>query len=163
MNTGTLNTGDLGGKPKVNKLLLGFYFLAWYVLNVGYNIYVKRTLNVLPLPFTFAVIQLGAGAVWLLPQFLIGIRKVPKPSPSNVKALTQVAAFHGAGQLATVVAMGLGCAPARPRATLAIPTPRTERIGFESARSRQSPDANLTGTSGSTRSLRAPSPPARPS
>ncbi len=116
MKTGTLVTGDPGGKPKVNKLLLAFYFLAWYVLNVGYNIYVKRTLNVLPLPFTFAVIQLGAGAVWLLPQFLSGIRKVPKPSPSNVKALTQVAAFHGAGQLATVVAMGLGCVPGRPTA-----------------------------------------------
>jgi hypothetical protein len=108
LKTGTLSTGD-SSKPQVNRLLLGFYFLAWYVLNVGYNIYVKRTLNVLPLPFTFAVIQLGAGAVWLLPQFLSGIRKVPKPSPSNIKALTTVAAFHGAGQLATVVAMGLGC------------------------------------------------------
>ena len=107
LKTGTLSTGD-NSKAAVNRLLLGFYFLAWYVLKVGYNIYVKKTLNVLPLPFTFAVIQLGAGAVWLLPQFLLGIRKVPEPSPSNIKALTQVAAFHSAGQLATVVAMGLG-------------------------------------------------------
>jgi len=107
LKTGTLVTGD-NAKPKVNTLLLGFYFLAWYVLNVGYNIYVKRTLNVLPLPFTFAVVQLGAGAVWLFPQFWLGIRQFPRPSPSNVEALTKVAAFHGAGQLATVVAMGLG-------------------------------------------------------
>lgn len=53
---------------EINKLLLGFYFAAWYALNVGYNIYVKKTLNVCPLPFTFAVIQLGAGIVWLAPQ-----------------------------------------------------------------------------------------------
>ena len=79
VKTGTLVTGD-NNKPKVNKLLLGFYFLAWYVLNVGYNIYVKKTLNYLALPFTFAVLQLGAGAVWLLPQFLLGIRKVPHRS-----------------------------------------------------------------------------------
>jgi hypothetical protein len=70
-----LNTGEFR-KPKVSKILLGFYFMAWYVLNVAYSIYVKRTLNVLPLPVTFAVIQLGAGAIWLLPQFLSGIRKV---------------------------------------------------------------------------------------
>jgi len=43
-----------------------------------------------------------------VPQWLTGIRKFPKPSPSNLKALQKVAVFHGAGQLATVVAMGLG-------------------------------------------------------
>jgi solute carrier family 35 protein E1 len=84
------------------------YFLGWYVLNVGYNIYVKKTLNVLPLPFTFAVLQLGIGFIWLAPQWLSGIRKVPKPSKQNWKALSKVAAFHGLGQLATVMAMGLG-------------------------------------------------------
>jgi solute carrier family 35 protein E1 len=93
---------------KTSTMLLGLYFLGWYVLNVGYNIYVKKTLNVLPLPFTFAVLQLGIGFIWLAPQWLSGIRKVPKPSKQNWKALSKVAAFHGLGQLATVMAMGLG-------------------------------------------------------
>jgi len=104
----SLKASSAGSPAPVNKLLVGFYFAAWYALNVGYNIYVKRTLNVCPLPFTFAVIQLGAGIVWLAPQWLSGVRGIPKPSPANFKALQQVAIFHGLGQLATVVAMGLG-------------------------------------------------------
>eukprot|EP00282_Hemiselmis_andersenii_P005924 CAMPEP_0114135332 /NCGR_PEP_ID=MMETSP0043_2-20121206/14643_1 /TAXON_ID=464988 /ORGANISM="Hemiselmis andersenii, Strain CCMP644" /LENGTH=461 /DNA_ID=CAMNT_0001229049 /DNA_START=21 /DNA_END=1403 /DNA_ORIENTATION=+ len=101
-------SSDAAKPAGVNKLLVGFYFLSWYVLNVGYNIYVKKTLNVCPLPFTFAVIQLGAGLIWLLPQWLSGIRKVPKPSESDWAALKKVALFHGAGQLATVMSMSLG-------------------------------------------------------
>eukprot|EP00285_Hemiselmis_virescens_P019236 CAMPEP_0173392240 /NCGR_PEP_ID=MMETSP1356-20130122/18841_1 /TAXON_ID=77927 ORGANISM="Hemiselmis virescens, Strain PCC157" /NCGR_SAMPLE_ID=MMETSP1356 /ASSEMBLY_ACC=CAM_ASM_000847 /LENGTH=408 /DNA_ID=CAMNT_0014349985 /DNA_START=52 /DNA_END=1278 /DNA_ORIENTATION=- len=95
-------------KPSINKALVGFYFLAWYVLNVGYNIYVKKTLNVCPLPFTFACFQLGAGLIWLIPQWATGIRKIPKPSESDMKALKMVALFHGCGQLATVMSMSLG-------------------------------------------------------
>ncbi|EKX34977.1 hypothetical protein GUITHDRAFT_155603, partial [Guillardia theta CCMP2712] len=101
-------SSDSAGTKKAGRLLLGFYFFAWYVLNVGYNIVVKKTLNICPLPWTFAVIQLGAGILWLAPQWLSGIRAIPKPSEENLKALTKVAVFHGFGQLATVTAMGLG-------------------------------------------------------
>ena len=102
------DSASAGGVKKAGPLLLGFYFAAWYVLNVAYNIYCKKVLNVCPLPWTFAVLQLGMGILYLAPQWLSGIRGVPKPSPENLKALTKVAAFHGLGQLATVTAMGLG-------------------------------------------------------
>jgi len=96
------------GPKKAGTLLLGFYFLAWYVLNVAYNIYCKKVLNVCPLPWTFAVLQLGMGILYLAPQWLSGVRSFPKPSKENLSALTKIAAFHGLGQLATVTAMGLG-------------------------------------------------------
>ena len=37
------------------------YFMLWYVLNIGYNIYNKQALNALPLPWTFGLIQMFAG------------------------------------------------------------------------------------------------------
>ena len=97
-----------GGTKKAGTLLLGFYFLGGYVLNVAYNIYCKKVLNICPLPWTFAVLQLGMGILYLAPQWLSGIRGLPKPSKENLNALLKVAAFHGLGQLATVTAMGLG-------------------------------------------------------
>lgn len=100
--------GAAGSPKKAGTLLLGFYFLGWYVLNVAYNIYCKKVLNVCPLPWTFAVLQLGMGILYLAPQWLTGIRPLPKPSKENLNALLKVAGFHGLGQLATVTAMGLG-------------------------------------------------------
>ena len=57
------DSASAGGVKKAGPLLLGFYFAAWYVLNVAYNIYCKKVLNVCPLPWTFAVLQLGMG-IW---------------------------------------------------------------------------------------------------
>ena len=73
-----------------NLLLLALYFAAWYALNVGYNITNKQVLNVFPLYATTAVAQLLVAWVWLIPQWLIGIRPVPKPSEANLKALQKV-------------------------------------------------------------------------
>lgn len=103
-----MSESSAGGTKKAGPLLLAFYFAAWYVLNVAYNIYCKRVLNVCPLPWTFAVLQLGMGILYLAPQWLSGIRGIPKPSKENLESLTKIAAFHGLGQLATVTAMGLG-------------------------------------------------------
>jgi len=91
-----------------NLLLLAVYFVAWYALNVGYNITNKQVLNVFPLYATTAVIQLLVAWVWLIPQWMIGIRPVPKPSEANMKALQKVSLLHGFGHLVTVLSMGLG-------------------------------------------------------
>lgn len=91
-----------------NLLLLAVYFVAWYALNVGYNITNKQVLNVFPLYATTAVIQLLVAWVWLIPQWLAGIRPVPKPSEANLKALQKVSLLHGFGHLVTVLSMGLG-------------------------------------------------------
>jgi hypothetical protein len=46
--------------------------------------------------------------VWLIPQWLAGIRAVPKPSPANLDALKKISLFNGFGHLVTVLSMGLG-------------------------------------------------------
>ncbi|EKX43195.1 hypothetical protein GUITHDRAFT_158072 [Guillardia theta CCMP2712] len=95
-------------KPKTNLALLAVYFIAWYALNVGYNITNKQVLNVFPCYATVAAAQLIVAWFWLLPQWAIGIRPVPKPSESNMKALQKVSLLHGFGHLVTVLSMGLG-------------------------------------------------------
>jgi len=95
-------------KPATNFVVLGVYFFAWYALNVGYNIANKQVLNVFPCYATVAVAQLLVAWVWLLPQFALGIRAVPKPSEDNMTALKKVSLLHGFGHLVTVLSMGLG-------------------------------------------------------
>lgn len=91
-----------GDKPKTNLALLGLYFFAWYALNVGYNITNKQVLNVFPLYGTAATAQLLVAWVWLIPQWLAGIRPVPSPSKSSMAALQKVSLLHGFGHLVTV-------------------------------------------------------------
>jgi len=102
------STASEADKPKTNLVVLGAYFLAWYALNVGYNIANKQVLNVFPCYGTVAVAQLLVAWVWLLPQFALGLRAVPKPSEANMKALQKVSLLHGFGHLVTVLSMGLG-------------------------------------------------------
>jgi len=48
-----------GGAPARNiqhTLKVGGYFALWYGLNIGYNIYNKKALNALPLPWTMALV-----------------------------------------------------------------------------------------------------------
>jgi len=102
------STASSEEKPATNLAVLGLYFLAWYALNVGYNIANKQVLNVFPCYATVAVAQLIVAWVWLLPQFALGIRPVPKPSDENMKALQKISLLHGFGHLVTVLSMGLG-------------------------------------------------------
>lgn len=54
------------------------YFGLWYIFNIGYNIYNKRLLNVLPMPWLVASAQLGTGLLYVLPLWITNIRKAPK-------------------------------------------------------------------------------------
>ena len=54
------------------------YFGLWYIFNIGYNIYNKRLLNVLPMPWMVASAQLGIGLLYVLPLWVTKIRKAPK-------------------------------------------------------------------------------------
>jgi hypothetical protein len=96
------SAGSASDKPKTNIVLLAAYFVAWYALNVGYNITNKQVLNVFPLYATTAVAQLLVAWVWLIPQWITGIRPVPKPSKANMAALQKVSVLHGLGHLVTV-------------------------------------------------------------
>jgi hypothetical protein len=108
LNVGAAASSSAESSSNSNLMLLAIYFVAWYALNVGYNITNKQVLNVFPLYATTAVIQLLVAWIWLIPQWMIGIRPVPKPSEANMKALQKVSLLHGFGHLVTVLSMGLG-------------------------------------------------------
>ncbi|GMH61776.1 hypothetical protein TrRE_jg758, partial [Triparma retinervis] len=84
------------------------YFLLWYGLNIGYNIYNKKVMNAYPLPFTMATIQLGAGLLWILPVWFLGFRPKPVLTTSEIKTLAPIAFFHTIGHTMTVVSLGAG-------------------------------------------------------
>lgn len=85
------------------------YFGLWYALNVWYNIVNKRVLNALALPASVAVAQLGIGSIWVLIQWMVGVREPPgKLAMDGVHRIVPVSLFHGGGQLATVLSLGAG-------------------------------------------------------
>ena len=50
-------------------------FVIWYSFNAGYNVY-NATLKVFPLPITIALVQLLVGLFYVLPLWILGVRKV---------------------------------------------------------------------------------------
>merc|ERR1719238_873172 len=70
------------------------FFALWYLFNIGYNIYNKKALNALPIPWTMALLQLFVGIPYCLFLWTTGLRKAPKLSADNVKTLIPVSLGH---------------------------------------------------------------------
>jgi len=93
----------------VRALAVLIFFLVWYVINVMYNDYNKTVLRDLKLPWTVSALQLGLGLMlWVAPLWLTGMRKMPKISMENAKAIAPVGVIHGLGQCVTVMSLGAG-------------------------------------------------------
>lgn len=89
-------------------LQVGSYFALWYLFNIAYNIYNKQALNVLAYPWTIATIQMAAGIAYFVPVWLLGIRKAPKLSWSDIKTLIPIALCHTGVHVGAVIALGAG-------------------------------------------------------
>jgi solute carrier family 35, member E1 len=92
----------------VETLTVASYFALWYLFNIAYNIYNKQALNVLAYPWTIATIQMAAGIAYFLPLWLLGIRKAPKLSMSELKTLIPIALCHTGVHIGAVIALGAG-------------------------------------------------------
>jgi len=90
------------------KIKVGFYFALWYALNVIYNIMNKKLLNILPAPVTVGTIQLGIGGGYAALLWLLRIRAAPKLTPKGKELVWKVGAYHGSGQLFSMVSLGAG-------------------------------------------------------
>jgi len=90
------------------RLKVGAFFSLWYILNIGYNIYNKRILNAIPLPWTIGALQLWIGLLYFVPLWITGIRKAPILSQDNVKNLLPVAFMHTAAHITAVISLGAG-------------------------------------------------------
>ena len=96
------------GSSIAESLQTGAYFALWYLFNIGYNIYNKQALNALDFPWTIALLQMAAGLAYFLPLWLLGIRKAPKLSKSDLKTLFPIALCHTGVHVGAVIALGAG-------------------------------------------------------
>lgn len=84
------------------------YFALWYLFNIAYNIYNKKSLNVLDYPWTVATIQMAAGCFYFIPLWLLKLRKAPKLSKDDLKTLLPIALCHTGVHVGAVIALGAG-------------------------------------------------------
>mmetsp|Transcript_17217 Transcript_17217/g.41138 ORF Transcript_17217/g.41138 Transcript_17217/m.41138 type:complete len:313 (-) Transcript_17217:11-949(-) len=89
-------------------LTTGSFFALWYLFNIGYNIYNKKALNALPIPWTMALLQLFVGIPYCFALWLTGIRKAPKLSQENIKTLVPVSLGHLGTHIGAVISLGAG-------------------------------------------------------
>jgi solute carrier family 35 protein E1 len=89
-------------------LKTGSFFALWYLFNIGYNIYNKKALNALPIPYSMALLQLAIGVPYVFLLWTTGIRKAPKLSMDNIKALVPVSLGHLGTHIGAVVSLGAG-------------------------------------------------------
>jgi solute carrier family 35 protein E1 len=89
-------------------LVTGAFFGLWYLFNIGYNIYNKKALNALPIPYSMAALQLFVGIPYVGLLWATGLRKAPKLSTDNVKTLIPVSLGHLGTHIGAVVSLGAG-------------------------------------------------------
>lgn len=96
-------------KGLVETLKVGSLFGLWYALNIGYNIYNKRVLNMVPsLVWSVALLQLFMGLFYVIPVWKIGIRKQPELTTAEVKTLIPVAICHLLTHVGAIISLGAG-------------------------------------------------------
>merc|ERR1719352_2084996 len=96
------------GKAFLETLKTAAYFVAWYFFNTAYNIYNKKALNAVALPWTAATIHLATGIPYVLFLWFTGLRAAPKLSMDNIKNLSGVIAGHLGTHVGGVIALGAG-------------------------------------------------------
>jgi len=92
----------------MEQLKVGGYFAFWYLFNIAYNIYNKKSLNALDFPWTIATIQMATGIFYFVPLWLTGLRKAPKLSLDDLKTLFPIALCHTGVHVGAVIALGAG-------------------------------------------------------
>ncbi len=112
-STTALKATEVTGGAKAEDGLMetlktGSFFALWYLFNIGYNIYNKKALNVLPMPWTLATLQLFAGIPYVLLLWSTGARKTPKLTQDNLKTLFPVACGHLGTHIGAVISLGAG-------------------------------------------------------
>ena len=81
-----------------------FLFILWYGFNAGYNVY-NSLLKVFPLPITISLLQLPAGLIYVIPLWLLRIRKTPSLTVTDIFQLIPIAFLNALGHTSAVIAM----------------------------------------------------------
>jgi solute carrier family 35 protein E1 len=84
------------------------YFCAWYFFNTANNIFNKKALTAIPLPWTAATVALASGIPYVFFLWLTGLRSMPKLSAEHIKNLSGVCGAHLCAHVGGTVAIGAG-------------------------------------------------------
>lgn len=105
----SISTQQQQQKGLKQTLKVGCLFLIWYALNIGYNLYNKKVLNMVPeLTYTIAFLQLFLGLIYVIPIWGLNIRKAPELTLDEIKTLLPVATLHTLTHIGAVVSLGAG-------------------------------------------------------
>ena len=85
-----------------------FYFIVWFLLNALFNVYNKRVLDVVGLPWIMTVVQLSTGFILVLPLWICGVRQRPKLVLRDVRWLVPLGFFHALSSAGGVYAINSG-------------------------------------------------------
>ncbi|KAG5190996.1 triose-phosphate transporter family-domain-containing protein [Tribonema minus] len=97
-----------GPAQKAKRLKVLGYFVLWYLLNIGYNISNKATLNRVALPWLVSSVQLVIGSMYIALVWGLKLRKAPKLSKANLKTVFPLAALHTTSHISAVIGLGAG-------------------------------------------------------
>ncbi|KAF7035626.1 hypothetical protein CFC21_046453 [Triticum aestivum] len=88
---------------------LGAMIVAWYLLNIYFNIYNKQVLQVLPLPlpYTITAFQLAFGSLVIFFMWAAKLHPVPKLSAAQLAKIAPLAAGHMLGTVFTNMSLGM--------------------------------------------------------
>ncbi|XP_007026013.2 PREDICTED: glucose-6-phosphate/phosphate translocator 2, chloroplastic isoform X1 [Theobroma cacao] len=87
------------------EIKIGIYFATWWALNVVFNIYNKKVLNVFPYPWLTSTLSLAAGSLMMLISWVTRVADAPKTHFEFWKTLFPVAVAHTIGHVAATVSM----------------------------------------------------------
>ncbi|KAM0851962.1 hypothetical protein ACQ4PT_052089 [Festuca glaucescens] len=99
-------TSDSGGIA--GAVQLGAMIVAWYLLNIYFNIYNKQVLQALPfpLPYTITAFQLGFGSLVILFMWAARLHPLPNLSAAQLAKIAPLAAGHMLGTVFTNMSLG---------------------------------------------------------
>lgn len=95
-------------KKKNNQTLIIAYFFLWFILSTGYNVFNKKAMNAVRLPWIVGTIQMFTGLPLFGSLWLTRVRKVPVLSVRDVTTLLPLGAFHCGVHIFAVLAMSAG-------------------------------------------------------
>ncbi|KAH7439582.1 hypothetical protein KP509_04G067800 [Ceratopteris richardii] len=87
------------------RVKIGIYFATWWALNVVFNIYNKKVLNVFPYPWLTSTLSLAAGSAIMFASWATRLVEAPDVDLDFWKRLAPVALAHTIGHVAATVSM----------------------------------------------------------
>jgi solute carrier family 35, member E1 len=96
----------------LDRVEVGVYLTLWYFFSAVYNIYNKRALNCLGLPWFVATVQMGTGLLLFTPLWLLKLREFPTSNFSELLEvfgyMKSVALYQTLTHISGVIALGSG-------------------------------------------------------